>query len=160
MDYEDEILIEQYFPAENMNDNTRNLCLSLINQSKEVTDSPRCIKSDEPFDIVSMNLYKKGNMVSFNGFISNGKENKILDGRMATSNGKYYVKTNVYRLYEFLEEEERDYNLEEEFEFTDKALIRKTMYSDGKFFYEELEPLTEIDIDGFIEEKVRRLRLK
>ena len=106
-----------------MSQDTRNLCLSLINESKELTDSPRVVDKHEPFEIVSINIRKEKEIVSFNGFISNSIENKVLDGRIVYSNGKYYIKTNVYRLYEYLDEDERDYNLEEEFELLDDKLI-------------------------------------
>lgn len=160
MDYEDEIIFEENFPSENMNIDVRNLCLALIGNSKELTASPRVVDPSEPFDIVTMHLNKKNNIVFFNGLISSKVENKFIDGKIYVVNGKYYIKTNVYRLYEYLEDDDRDYNLEEEFELLDDSLIRRTVYSDGNFFNETLEPLTDIDIDNFIEEKVRKLKLK
>jgi hypothetical protein len=158
MVYEDEIIFEQYFPSENMNEDTRNLCLSLIGQSKEFTDSPKVVDNSEPFDFVSMSLNKRNNIVTFNGFISNGIENKFLDGRIVKSNNCYFLKTNVYRLYEYLDDDERQYSLDEKFELLDDCLVRKTLYSDAGYYDEVLPALTHIDIDSFAEEQVRRLR--
>ncbi len=158
MTVEEEIIFEQYFPAENMSIDTRNLCLYLINSSKEVTSSPKVANPSKPFELVSMHLKRDNQEVSFNGFISNGEENKFLDGRMIKLNEKYYMRTNVFRLHDSLDEEDKDYIVTEEFDLQPEGLYRKTMYSDGTYFCEKLEPLNELDVDSFVDEKVRGLR--
>src|SRR5574344_1027119 len=106
MTCEDEILLEEYFRYENMCQDDRDLCISLIRNSKEITDSEVLANkhSSSKFDLVSLNLKKVGKMIHFNGAIANDEETKWIDGLISRKANKYYVANNIYRMYEYLED--------------------------------------------------------
>ncbi len=156
---EDEILMEHYFPYENISIDMRNMCLFLIDSSKEVKSSPRVGNSERPFDVVSMHFRRESNHVAFNGFISNGEENKFLDGRIGYSDNKYFMYTNVYRLYEYLDDDDRDYNLFETFELDGEDTIRISEYNDGIKYIEKIDPINTSEADYYYDQKVRQLKM-
>ena len=157
---EDEILLEQYFQSNNMSKDARNLCLYFIDKSKELDGSINTANVGRKYDIVNMNLSRCDKTITFSGFISNGEENKYLDGKINKVNDGYYLNCNVYRLYEYLDDDERDYTYSEVFESKSDKLFRCTFYNDGRVFREKLDAFDIADVDFYIDEKVRLIRKK
>ena len=157
---EDEILLEQYFQTKNMSTDARNLCLYFIDKSKELDGSINTANVGKKYDLVNMNLNRIGNSITFKGFASNGEENKYLDGNIKKVNNGYYLDCSVYRLYEYLEDDDRDYRYSEYFDSKDDKLIRCTFYHDGRIFRDTLESFDISDVDFYIDEKVRLIRKK
>lgn len=157
---EDEILLEQYFQTKNMSVDARNLCLYFIDKSKELDGSINTGNVGRKYDIVNMSFNRIDNTINFSGFISNGEENKYLDGKINKVNDGYFLHCNVYRLYEYLDDDERDYTYSEVFELKSDKIFRCTFYNDGKVFREIFDAFDICDVDYYMDEKIRSIRKK
>lgn len=140
---DEEILLEQHITYNHMSKDERDFCMNLIINTKDISDSEVVFNnnSNSHFDIINMNIVKKGYDVLFNGNIANNNEFRCIDGRIIRIGNKYCVKTNVYRLHEMLEEDEKDYSTEDIFEIKDDHIIRKSGYYPAIGYYEDELPL-------------------
>lgn len=147
LSYEDEILLEQYITYNHMSKSDRDMCMHLITNSKEVCDSELNDGEDRKYKVISMNFNSDGYIVLFNGILTNGNENRYVDGSITRKSDNYFVKTNIYRLNEFIEDDERDYCSLEVFRVLHDSVYRKTMYTSlAGYFEEELSPFDDIEL--------------
>lgn len=164
----DEIIFESHFQSENMDAEERNLCLWLLNNSQEVQDSPRRLNSDKPFNLVTMYLLKEDGVIGFSGAISNGDENKWIDGtitdRPSFSGTSKFIKCKVHRLADTVLDQDKDYYLEEEFITFPQHIVRKTKYTFGPG--SELKTCTPLPVitqevvSDFIQETTDEIKLR
>ena len=72
LDYEDEILLEQYITYNYMNSDTRDLCMNLILHMKEINDSDVSLNenANREYRINTMRFGKYGMGIKFNGIIT------------------------------------------------------------------------------------------
>ena len=131
MTYDQEILLEQYFPYTNMDEQDRTFYLNLLLSSQELSSSDYNLSETSPsrYDIVCMTLNNEGVMVRFNGAISNGEENKLIDGIIFKRRSGYCIFSNVYRLSEKVFEN-KEYRTIDEFSFKDEIVKRKSAYNE------------------------------
>ncbi|MGM9877209.1 MAG: hypothetical protein ACI33S_01040 [Bacilli bacterium] len=157
LDYDEEILLEQYITYNNMSKTTRDMCMHLISNIKEVTDSEVVISGNNQrsYSIVSMNFNSDGYVIKFNGFLTNEDENRFIDGTIVRKANNYYVNTNIYRLDEFLDDEDRDYSTHEVFTIKDDKILRKTLYKPAIGYFEEELPLfDDIQLYNYYYQKI------
>ena len=127
MTEEEKVLLEQYFPMTNMGEADRAFYLKLLFASKELTDSDYNYGEDAPscYDFVVMTLNNQGPLVSFEGSISNGKENKLMYGSILCNKNTFFIYTNIYRLSHEVPDV-REYQVVDEFVFGDEEITRKS----------------------------------
>lgn len=160
MTNEDRILFELRFSYQGLNDEEGDYYIDLIRHIKEVTDSEYVIKgsSNSSFDLVTFALRKLPNgEVSFNGAIGNEDENKWVDGVIKTIGSKVYVSSEITPLHESITDK-RSYNTVDYFNSKGSKVIRKTSYSDGKYYEEELEPFDKTKLDEYLQDKVNGMK--
>lgn len=159
LDYEEEILLEQFITYNNMSKTSRDMCMHLITHLKEVCDSEFVYgkNGDKKYDVLSMNFNSDNYIITFNGIISNDTENRCIDGIISRKANNYYVRTNIYRLNEYLEDEDKDYSTFETFTVSNDSVMRKTMYKPAHgYFEEELLPFDEIDLSNYYYKRIGR----
>lgn len=136
LDYNDEILLEQYITYENVSKDERDKCVNLLLHTKEMEES--CINNGKcNYDIVSLNLNRKNNYICFNGSTTNDKENRMIDGYIYKSGNKYFVVNNIYRLYEYLDDEDRIIKCIDLFTFKNNKVYRNTSYANSLAYFEK-----------------------
>ena len=130
---EDEKLLNHFYERKNMTKDSRNLCLFLVSNSKELDGTVNTANYGKRFDVVNMTFSNDRNkkIIKFNGVADNGEEKKLLDGDIIQVNNSYALSTKVCRLYEYLDDDDRDYTYNEVFEPMDDMLNRVTVYNDG-----------------------------
>lgn len=134
MTHNELLSFEQYFKYKFLTVDEGDYFLDILRHTKDITDSDIVISndSDNIFDIVFMTLSKEVNgKVSFNGAISNGNENKYIDGLIEKKNNKVYVISDVYRLHENVNDEDKRYSVVDYFSFTSNKVNRRSEYVGG-----------------------------
>lgn len=163
---DEEIILEQYFPYHNMGLEERDYYLNLLLYTKDISDSDILVREESvsSFEIVTMTLNKIQNTITFNGAISNGEENKWVDGIINRYGNIYGVCSNVHRLSDFIDEDEKDYKVTDKFILKNDKLYRKSNYMAGRYFEAEfdafsldaVENLKRTKLD-FLKEKSKKL---
>lgn len=153
---EEEIILEQYFPYHNMDLEERDYYLNLLLHTKDISDSAVLISEDSKstFEIVNMVLKKAPEFITFNGAITNGEENRWIDGIIIKKGNSYAVISNVYRFAEFLREDDRDYSVTDKFTFKGDMLYRKTGYASGKYFESEFDTYSLDPVEELLKSKL------
>ncbi len=146
---EEEILLEQYFPYENMDLEERDYYLNLLLHTKDIGDSDT-LEKNPTFDIVTMSLKKTPDYITFNGAVANNEENRLVDGIIVKKGNSYTIISNIYRFNEFLDDEDKDYSVTDKFTFKGDKLYRKTIYRSGKYF--------EMEYDAFSLDPIEKLK--
>lgn len=153
---EEEILLEQYFPYQNMELEERDYYLNLLLNTKDISDSDILKNEDSKssFEIVTMSLKKTPEFITFNGAIANEEETRMVDGIIIKKGNSYAVISNVYRLNELLEEDEKDYSITDKFTFKGNKLYRKSAYASGRYFEAEFDAFTLDDVENLKRTKI------
>lgn len=127
MNEEEKILLEEYFPATNMSEADRAFYLKLLFASKELTESDYNYGENAPscYDFVAMTLNNQGPIVSFDGSITNGKENKLMYGAITCNKNTYFIYSNLYRLNHEVPDV-KEYQVTDEYVFGDEEIIRRS----------------------------------
>lgn len=159
MTSEEEVLLEQYYSYKNMDIKTRDFCINLILNSKELTDSEYnySLSSSSKYDLVFITLSNENGLIKFDGAISNGIENKIIYGSIAKKRNKYYVDNNVYRMFELVIPGDRDYRVTDEFKIKDGVVVRKSLYDDGRYFETNIELNSDEEMELFYRNKIGKV---
>ncbi len=162
MECDDEILLEQYFPYRNMTIDERNLCINLLLNTKDISDSEIYIRdyASPVYDILFMNLNKNEmGAVRFDGATYSDYENRLVSGYIVRSGNKYLIKTDVYRFNDVLQEEEKEYSVTDEFVFKNGKVYRRSRYSEGcDYFESEVRLLNDLELDEYLESKIRKFK--
>jgi len=162
MTIEDEILLENNFPYENMTIEERNRCLDILRHTKEISESEFLFNSnsESKYDIIFMNLYKEDGVHKFNGAVGNNSENRYIDGHIAFVGETIYVKTNITRLHELLSDDEKDITVFDVFVRKEDTLIRRTSYMNNRFYESYLEPFSNEEMDTYLTMKLNEYKIK
>ena len=161
MNYEDEILLEQYFTSKKLNRDQRNFCINILLHTKDVSSSEVLLnsKSSCKYDLLFLNLSKEEGYVKFDGAVDNNDENRMIYGQIVTRGNKVFVQTNIYRCSDIVLDENKEYVVIDEFVFKDDRVIRKSRY-DNSYCEDEVELYTEMQIEEYLEDKCNQIRLK
>lgn len=154
-----ESLFEKYFKGENINADKRNYCYMLINNIREVENSRyHANNQSNEFELSSMTFRRIAlNKYYFFGVLSNGEESKTADGVIEINEGKIVVGANFYRLYEFLDDDERFYSTVDTFCKEDGRSIRITEYPDGMRYTEPLDLLEGEEVSEYAYQKSKTM---
>jgi hypothetical protein len=152
----EEILIEQYFPYMNMEKEQRDFYINLLLNSKEVTDSEFNLNSysSPQYDLVFISLKNDGKLIRFDGAISNGEENKLIEGAIIRRGNKYFVFSNLFRLFELVHDDKKEYDVIDEFRFKDGGVLRKTTYSDKRYFESTVTLKSSDELEEYYRKKI------
>lgn len=158
MTTEDKMILEQYIQYEGISEEKADKCLDILRHSQDIMDSSKTVSDKGPssFDIVVMSFKATDNddVVTFNGAISNGNENKWLDGRIEAIANKALVVANVRRLHPSLSEKDKDYKFFELYSFKDKEVHCEASYSTGECFERIMEPFIPEELESYKQSKV------
>ena len=157
MTYEENIIFEQYFQYKNLTPEEGDYYLDILRHIKDICDSDIRVSSEGSsiFDIVFMSIIKESNgRVTFNGAVSNGEENKCIDGLIEKIKNKTYVMTEVYRLHPSLEDEEKMYSTVDYFSFSPNSVKRKSYYSNNGKSEVILKPFDKNSLEEYKLSKV------
>lgn len=160
MTMEDRILYEIYFGYQGLSNEEGDYYIDIIRHTKEVTDSEVNVDplDSTAYDLVMMNLTKlETGEVSFNGAISNGNENKCLEGVIKKIGDRVFVTSKLVSLHPSIPEK-KPYDVIDYFTFKGKNVLRKTSYSDGKYFETIMEPFKKEEIDAFVQSKADHMK--
>lgn len=159
---DEEIILEQYFPYHNMDLEERDYYLNLLLYTKDISDSDILEREDSKssFEIVTISLNKIQNTITFNGAISNGEENRWIDGIINKYGNVYGVWCNVHRLSDFISEEEKDYKVTDKFTLKSDKLYRKSNYTPGRYFEAEFDAFSLDAIETLKRSKLNLLKEK
>ncbi len=158
MTNEESILVEQLFPALNMDEKSRNFFLNLLLNSIELKNSKYVYRDSSPkeFDMVFMHLNDEGSIIRFDGAISNGEENKMVYGTVEIRDGKYFVTSNVYRLFELVFGDDKEYRVYDEYEVKDGKTFRTSSYNGIWPKTEEITLKSDEEMEEYLLLKVGR----
>lgn len=162
MNHNDEIIFEQYFPYRNLTIDERNFIINLIINSKEVDDSEISInnKYSSRYGLDYLSLIKDKIGVRFEGIISNENETRMINGYLTKLFNKYTIYMNVYRCSDVLEDEDKEYSVIDEYVFKNSRVVRKTRYTDGKYFEADVDLFNEDEMEEYIQNKTDQYKLK
>lgn len=160
MTREDRILYEIYFGYQGLSDEEGDYYIDIIRHTKEVTDSEFNIGNPETtaYDIITMSLKKLENgEVGFNGAISNGNENKCLEGVIKKIGNRVFVTSELLSLHPSIENR-KPYDVTDYFTFKGSQVLRKTSYPDGKYVETIMEPFDKEDLESYIQSKADHMK--
>lgn len=160
MTREDRILYEIYFGYQGLSDEEGDYYIDIIRHTKEVTDSEFNVGNPETiaYDIITMSLKKLENgEVSFNGAISNGNENKCLEGVIKKIGNRVFVTSELLSLHPEVENR-KPYDVTDYFTFKGSQVLRKTSYTDGKYVETIMEPFNKEDLESYIQSKADHMK--
>lgn len=161
MTHEDNILLESYFSYKNMEEIDRNFYINLLLSTKDISDSDKNINSiHSKFDLLFLNLSKNGEIVNFDGAVYNNIENRLINGFIIRKGNNYFIKTNVYRCSDYILDEDKEYSVEDIFFFYGDKVERKSRYDDSRYETQEIDFKDAVEIDEYLENKVKKLKLK
>ena len=126
MTEEEKILLEEYFPMKNMNEDDRAFYLKMLFAIKELTDSDFNLgNSPSQYDFTLMTLNNSGPYVSLDGCITNGVENKLMYGSIIRKNNTYFIVSNYSRLSSEVTDV-KNYTVTDNFIFNPGGVIRES----------------------------------
>lgn len=142
-DFEEEMLLRDVISCDNMDIKTRDICVNLLLNTKEMSDSEYILpdKTSEKYKIYGLNLISDGYKILFNGIVFNLNENRFIDGEIYRKQNKYYVSMNIARLNLCIEEDNKDFSTCDIFNVKEDHILRKTGYAQTGTYFEEELPL-------------------
>ena len=165
MDYYNQILSEQLYPYSNLTLEERNFYLNLLLHTKEISDSQNNVSDNSKtnYDIEYLNLScflknknKENALIDFEGTITNRDENRIIRGTIFKHKHKYTVNTSFYRTSGYIDEDECDFKVIDEFDLTKGKVTRQAIYRD-KVFEDIISLAPRSEVEEYIIKKVRKL---
>ena len=125
----------------------------LLRQTKDFMDSKHVMSAADStrFEMVFMNVHRDGENINFNGAVTNGVENRYVDGVIKTKGKRYYVLTHVYRMNQEIPENIKEYYVYDTFKRIKDNLYQETIY-DESWEYRQANPIEQSykkKIDGF-----------
>ncbi len=156
MTHEEEVLLEQYYQYINMDKTSRNFYINLILNSKELTNSEFNLRSDSPssYDLVILRLNNEGCIVTFECAISNGEENKFINGIISRKRNNYSIYMFVHRLNDLVSTSLKDYHVTDKFVFNNNTVLRKSSYSNQKYFETNIVLKTDEEMESYYRSKI------
>lgn len=141
-------IFEQYFRYHNLTSEEGNYYFNILRHIKEVTDSEVKI-GRENYSFVELSLTKSSNNnILFNGSLSNGIDNKCIEGTINQNGNKVYVTSKFYRLNNYVSENEKEYITMDCFNSKNDSIVRSTSYSNILEFFETI--MSNIDEEEFL----------
>ncbi len=165
MDYYNQILSEQLYPYSNLTSEERDFYLNLLLHTKEISDSQNKVSKNSRacYDIEYLNLNcflknetKRNALIDFEGTITNRDENRIIRGTIFKHGNKYTVNTSFYRTSGYIDEEECDFKVIDEFTIKNGKTTRVAIYRD-KTFEEDILLGKRSEVEEYIIRKVRKM---
>lgn len=155
MTEEEKILLEQYFPATNMSDADRAFFLKLLFASKELTESDynEGEKAPSCYDFVAMALDNIGPMINFDGYISNGVENKLMYGSIMPNKNRYLIISNLFRISPEVKGI-KAYTVTDEFVFEDDDIVRNSNCNARPVEPVRITLMTDEELIAYYREKI------
>lgn len=128
MENDKKIIEEQFFKYECMSYEEMKFYLNnIIKNCKDICDSINTVDGKTICDIVDIVFRKNNNLISFNGFLSIGSENRCIDGIIYEEKCKYIVDMHITRLC--VECENKEYRVVDEFFIEKNQLKRRSFYN-------------------------------
>lgn len=150
---------EKYFSCdESIPLDERYLYFQMLRQTKDFMDSKHTISDEDStrFEMVLMNLHKEGNDITFNGAISNGVENRWVDGIIKQNGKRHYILTHVFRLHQSVPESIKEYYVYDTYKRIQDRLYQETIYDESLEYRKQNPGLTsykkrieEFDMESF-----------
>ena len=165
MDYYNQILSEQLYPYSNLTSEERDFYLNLLLHTKEICDSQNNVSNNSRtcYDIeyLSLNCFlknetKRNALIDFEGTITNRDENRIIRGTIFKHNNKYTVNTSFYRTSGYIDEDDCDFKVIDEFTIRHGKTTRIAIYRD-KTFEDDILLGKRSDIEEYIIRKIRKM---
>lgn len=152
----EEVLLQQFFSSRGIDKSKRDFYINLILSSKELQDSEfGCSgESIRQYDIVMLSLVREGKRVSLNGAISNGVENKWIQGSISGTERKQLLSASIDRLSDMVPDSEKIYEYFETFEFGEEGVTRTTVYGDGREFKSKIDMKTQEELEEYYRGKI------
>ena len=132
------ILDEQKFPCIGMSVEERNYCLNIISNCKDICNTENKVDNKSKCEIVKMLFRKDDDIVTFDGFLKLGSENRTIKGELYVEKDRIVVYYEITRIG--VEIQNANYSVIDEFKLDNDILKRKSKYS-----YNERSKYEEID---------------
>ena len=139
--------------------------IQMVRQTQEFMDTKQTMLLEGPsnFKIIFMHFkHDEDNNILFDGAISNGEENRCVDGVIKKKDNKYHVFTYVYRLHQSVPENIKKYYVYDTFKTVKNGLIRTSIYDESLRYRQKhgesikyKTKIPEIDIGEFVDFKIK-----
>ena len=136
------ILDEQNFPYLFMTLEERDFCLNILKNCKDICDSNYKVDGEGKCELLQLSLKKNDNVISANGIMRIGRENRCINADIFLKPNKIIVDSNITRLIENENGnvEAKSYTVLDEFAIENNKLKRRSQYNyDMKSLYDEIE---------------------
>lgn len=154
----DEILLEQFISFNNMTIDSRDICINLIRNIKEIECSEFLAHKYDgrKYKLVQMSLSNiDGRIIKFNGFAMNENEVRHLKGEIQRKGNKYFVITDFYRSNEYVDDDDNNLSTFDIFTIKEDNVIRKTHYKNYPYVFETiLEPFDDMELYDYYYEMI------
>ena len=151
LEHYDEILLEQYITAQNMNKKERDCYMQYIMNLKDISDSILCINSDDPskYNINYMRFTKTIDGIIIDGVVDNGVETRWIDGMIIYEDDKIIVNSNFYRIGIYVNDDEREYSCVDTFSFENGNFIRESEYLNINSKFRDMVVLSDDELNSY-----------
>ena len=155
------MIFEKYFSGdESISIDECYFYFQMLRQTKDFSDSKHTLNDGDctKFEMVFMNLGKDGDNITFNGAVSNGVENRCVNGVIKQKGKRYYVLSQVYRMHELVLEDIKEYYVYDTFKRIKDRLYQETIYDESLSYrkshddeYVFKRKIEEFDMESFAE---------
>lgn len=156
------MMFEKYFNGdESIPLEDRYFYFQMLRQTKDLMDSKHTISSEDPtrFEMVFMNLCQEEEGISFSGAVSNGIENRAIDGIIKAKGKRHYVLTHVYRMHQSVPENIKEYYVYDTFKQIKDKWYQESVYDESLDYRRQTnkhidiykKPISGFDMDSFYE---------
>lgn len=151
LEHYDEILLEQYITAQNMNKKERDCCMQYIMNLKDISDSILRINSDDSskYSINYMRFTKTIDGIIIDGVVDNGVETRWIDGMIIYEDDKIVVNSNFYRIGIYVNDDEREYSCVDTFSFENGSFIRESEYLNINSKFRDMVVLSDDELNSY-----------
>lgn len=127
------ILDEQDFPYMGMTLQDRNYYLNIIRNCKDIADTIHKVGDESKCKILKLSFKKDKNVVSINGFLTIGDENRCIDGYIFKEKDSIIVDMHITRLC--VNDIHKEYTVLDRFKLENDTLKRRSRYNYEKISY-------------------------
>ena len=125
-DLKEKIFDEQRFPYEGMSLEERNYYLNIIRNCKDICNTENQVNNQSRCQIVEMRFKKDKDIVSVNGSVHIGNENRCINADIFNTKDSVVVDMLVTRLC--IDTEHKEYRVLDEFKIEKGFLKRRSQY--------------------------------
>ena len=161
LDYDDEILLEQYITAQFMSNSERDVCISYLMNIKDIKDSILKVCDSDPseYNINYMRLVKTLDDILFDGVVENDVETRWIDGTIVFEHNKVIVNSDFFRISILVDKDESEYSCVDSFSNVNDSVIRESKYINTGIEFKDIVCISDKELNDFYMKRIGRDKL-